>query len=92
MENIGNFLTVAQSLGVAKIDLFQTVDLYEAQNLPGVIYFSLYEIFLFYKTSKISVQVCNFVAKFKSLYCNCKRSLGLVRDTIKCFVYKPVCA
>jgi hypothetical protein len=38
MENIGNFLSVAQSLGVAKTDLFQTVDLYEATNLPVVIY------------------------------------------------------
>ena len=39
MENIGNFLKVAESLGVAKIDLFQTVDLYEAQNIPGVSFF-----------------------------------------------------
>ena len=39
MENIGNFLRVAESLGVAKMDLFQTVDLYEAQNIPGVIFF-----------------------------------------------------
>ena len=40
MENIGNFLTVAESLGVAKNDLFQTVDLYEAQNVPqvGILY------------------------------------------------------
>ncbi|CAB3978108.1 myophilin-like [Paramuricea clavata] len=37
MENIGNFLAVAESLGVAKNDLFQTVDLYEAQNIPQVI-------------------------------------------------------
>lgn len=44
MENIGKFLSVAQSLGVAKIDLFQTVDLYEAQNIPGVIYLWLYII------------------------------------------------
>ena len=38
MENISNFLKVAESLGVAKADLFQTVDLYEAQNIPLVIY------------------------------------------------------
>ena len=37
MENISNFLKVAESLGVAKADLFQTVDLYEAQNIPLVI-------------------------------------------------------
>jgi hypothetical protein len=36
MENIGNFLAAAESLGVAKNDLFQTVDLYEAQNIPQV--------------------------------------------------------
>ncbi|XP_028401817.1 calponin-2-like [Dendronephthya gigantea] len=37
MENIGNFLQFCQSIGVNKIDLFQTVDLYEATNIPGVI-------------------------------------------------------
>lgn len=37
MENIGNFLAVAESLGVAKNDLFQTVDLYEGQNVPQVV-------------------------------------------------------
>ncbi|XP_046848806.1 myophilin-like [Xenia sp. Carnegie-2017] len=37
MENIGNFLTFAESLGCAKSDLFQTVDLYEGQNIPQVI-------------------------------------------------------
>ena len=37
MENIGNFLGVAETLGVAKNDLFQTVDLYEGQNIPQVI-------------------------------------------------------
>lgn len=41
MENISNFLAVTQSLGVNKIDLFQTVDLYEAQNIPLVIYFQI---------------------------------------------------
>ena len=38
MENISKFLDVALALGVAKTDLFQTVDLYEATNIPGVIY------------------------------------------------------
>lgn len=36
MENIGNFLAVCEDLGVNKLDLFQTVDLYEAENLPQV--------------------------------------------------------
>lgn len=36
MENIGNFLQFAGDVGVNKADLFQTVDLYEAQNIPGV--------------------------------------------------------
>ena len=58
MENIGKFLAVAESLGVAKMDLFQTVDLYEAQNIPGVIYFSLYESFF------ILQNIHNFVPKF----------------------------
>eukprot|EP00039_Didymoeca_costata_P031150 m.33429 g.33429 ORF g.33429 m.33429 type:complete len:188 (+) comp8537_c0_seq1:62-625(+) len=37
MENIGNFLKVAEAYGVKANDLFQTVDLYEAQNMPKVI-------------------------------------------------------
>ena len=37
MENINNFLSGCESLGMNKIDLFQTVDLYEAQNIPQVI-------------------------------------------------------
>ena len=37
MENIGNFLDACASYGVAKTDLFQTVDLYEGQNIPQVI-------------------------------------------------------
>ncbi|KHD05335.1 hypothetical protein PN36_15290 [Candidatus Thiomargarita nelsonii] len=38
MGNIGNFLDAANKvLGINKYDLFQTVDLYEAQNLPQVI-------------------------------------------------------
>ena len=36
MENIGNFLTFCDTLGVPKTDIFQTVDLYENQNIPGV--------------------------------------------------------
>lgn len=37
MENIGNFLSACESLGMNKVDLFQTVDLYEANNIPQVI-------------------------------------------------------
>lgn len=37
MENIGNFLAGCESIGVAKADIFQTVDLYEAQNMPQVV-------------------------------------------------------
>ncbi|KAJ7363684.1 calponin [Desmophyllum pertusum] len=37
MENIGNFLAFCDTLGVPKTDIFQTVDLYEKQNIPGVI-------------------------------------------------------
>lgn len=37
MENIGKFLEFCDQLGVPKTDLFQTVDLYEAQNIPQVI-------------------------------------------------------
>ncbi|XP_031553101.1 muscle-specific protein 20-like [Actinia tenebrosa] len=37
MENIGKFLDFADKLGVPKSDMFQTVDLYEKQNMPGVI-------------------------------------------------------
>ncbi|KAJ2378044.1 Protein kinase of the Mitotic Exit Network, partial [Coemansia sp. RSA 2611] len=37
MENIGNFLSAAQSLGLDSSDLFQTVDLYEGKNMPRVI-------------------------------------------------------
>ena len=36
MENISNFLDAATRYGVAKTDLFQTVDLYEAENIPQV--------------------------------------------------------
>ena len=37
MENINNFLEGCYSMGVSKPDLFQTVDLYENQNLAQVI-------------------------------------------------------
>ena len=37
MENIGNFLTACEKYGLNKTDLFQTVDLYENQNLWAVI-------------------------------------------------------
>jgi len=37
MENVSNFLTFCESINVVKTDLFQTVDLYEANNIPQVI-------------------------------------------------------
>lgn len=37
MENINNFLLACENYGVAKTDLFQTVDLYENQNLWQVV-------------------------------------------------------
>lgn len=37
MENIGQFLEAAGRYGLPKSDSFQTVDLYESQNLPQVI-------------------------------------------------------
>ncbi|XP_057291581.1 myophilin-like [Hydractinia symbiolongicarpus] len=37
MENIGNFLSSCESVGCNKVDLFQTVDLYESTNVPQVI-------------------------------------------------------
>lgn len=37
MENINNFLSACEKYGVAKTDLFQTVDLYEAQNMWQVV-------------------------------------------------------
>ncbi len=36
MENIGNFLDGCEAYGVNKLDLFQTVSLYEATNIPQV--------------------------------------------------------
>ncbi|KAI0208336.1 Calponin-3 [Lamellibrachia satsuma] len=37
MENINNFLVACENYGVAKTDLFQTVDLFENQNLWQVV-------------------------------------------------------
>ena len=37
MENIGNYLSSCENYGVPKTDLFQTVDLYEGQNMAQVI-------------------------------------------------------
>ena len=37
MENIGNFLAACEVYGVAKADLFQTVDLFEGRNMIAVI-------------------------------------------------------
>lgn len=37
MENIGNFLSACEKLDMKKLDLFQTVDLYEGTNMPQVI-------------------------------------------------------
>lgn len=37
MENIGNFLEAAGQYGLPKSDSFQTVDLFEAENMPQVI-------------------------------------------------------
>jgi len=37
MENIGQFLQACEKYGVNKVDLFQTVDLYEGQNMNAVI-------------------------------------------------------
>lgn len=36
MEKIGQFLAFSDELGVPKSDIFQTVDLYEGQNIPQV--------------------------------------------------------
>jgi len=37
MENISNFLAALESYGVSRHDLFQTVDLYEGQNMVQVV-------------------------------------------------------
>ena len=36
MENVGKFLAACEAIGCKKDDLFQTVDLYEMQNIPQV--------------------------------------------------------
>ena len=36
MENITNFLSAAEKYGVAEIDLFQTVDLFEKKDISTV--------------------------------------------------------
>jgi len=36
MENINNFLNFCYSIGVVKTDTFQTIDLYEEQNMQQV--------------------------------------------------------
>ena len=40
MENINNFLLAAESMGCQKLDLFQTVDLYENQNIAQVMLYA----------------------------------------------------
>jgi len=37
MENIENFISSCEKIGCKKLDLFQSVDLYEGQNIPQVI-------------------------------------------------------
>lgn len=37
MENIGKFLDACEGIGMVKTDLFQTVDLFEVQNIPLVV-------------------------------------------------------
>jgi len=37
MENIGNFLGGCEGVGCLKSDIFQTVDLFEASNIPAVV-------------------------------------------------------
>ena len=37
MENINNFLSACEKYGLSKTDLFQTVDLYEQQNMWQVV-------------------------------------------------------
>ena len=37
MENISNFLSALEKYGVSRHDLFQTVDLYEGQNMVQVV-------------------------------------------------------
>jgi hypothetical protein len=37
MENISNYLAACEGIGMSKTDQFQTVDLYEANNIPQVV-------------------------------------------------------
>lgn len=37
MENINNFLETCEGIGCKRFDLFQSVDLYESQNIPQVV-------------------------------------------------------
>jgi len=37
MENIGNFTKGCESIGCKTLDMFQTVDLHESQNIPQVV-------------------------------------------------------
>ena len=41
MENIANFLEACTNYGISKENLFQTVDLYEAANIPRVLAISI---------------------------------------------------
>lgn len=43
MENIGFFLNACEFYGCPKTDIFQTVDLYEAQNIPQVRWPTVYQ-------------------------------------------------
>ena len=36
MENIGKFLDACYAYGLTKVDMFQTVDLYDGTNIPQV--------------------------------------------------------
>lgn len=46
MENIGFFLDACVNFGVPKADLFQTVDLYEGENIPQVRYTDTHSIII----------------------------------------------
>lgn len=37
MENIGNFLSALQEIGIAASDSFEVADLYEKTNMPQVL-------------------------------------------------------
>ena len=44
MENIGYFLAGCEAIGIKKVDLFQTVDLYEGTNILQVPLYSCVEL------------------------------------------------